>query len=228
MFQLSTSRLVRSVTLMLILKYLMLSMRMPEGDIYDFTILTIMCFVLTFSLNNRVARTTKLGLMCRPGQKSLSLLKLIPYRFPDRKSDDMPVIPKTIKKSSLTISSPRLTPGIHAADDFRVTLDDPLESQFTASKGFSDINHIRRHTRAVIELDQEFNFSPSGPHRLDTLSPLVFAPKTVDEIACRYSRFPLKRADNFYQKRLEQEIARLDIIVSQVANRVFTFKAALA
>ncbi len=169
----------------------MLSMRMPEGNIYNITILAMMRLVLTFSLSDGIAETTKLGLVCRPGRKSLSLFNLEPYGFLDRKSDDMPVIPEMSEESPLTISPPRLTPGVHVADDFRVALVEPPESRFLASKGLSDIDHIRRHARAVIELDKEFDFSP-GPHRLDSLSPPALAPEAVDKIARRYSRLPLE------------------------------------
>ena len=57
----------RSAALMLILKYSMLSMGMPEGDIYDLTILAMMRSVLTLSLSNDIAETTKLGLVGRSG-----------------------------------------------------------------------------------------------------------------------------------------------------------------
>ncbi len=180
-----------SSALMLILKYLMLLMGMSEGDIYDLTISAMMRSVLTFSLSDGIAKTTKLGLVCRRGRKSLSLFNLEPYGFPDRKSDNMPVIPEMPEESPLTITSPRLTPGVRAADNFRVALVEPPESRFIASKGLSDIDHIRRHARAVIELDKEFDFSP-GPYQLDTLSPPALAPKAVDKIARCYFRLPLE------------------------------------
>ena len=195
-------RHLRSAALMLILKYSMLLMGMPEGDIYDLTVSAIMRSVLTFSLSNGIAETTKLGLVCRPGRKSLSLFNLEPYGFPDRKSDDMPVIPEMPEESPLTIFSPRLTPGVHAADGFCVALVDPPESRFLASEGLSNIDHIRHHARAVIELDKEFDFSPSS-HQLDFLSPLALAPEAVDKIARHYSRLPLERADTFHQKRIK-------------------------
>ncbi len=191
---------------MLILKYTMLSIGMSKGDIYDLTISAMICLVLTFSLSNGIAETTKFRLVCRPGQKSLLLFNLEPYGFPDRKSDNMPVIPEMLEESRLTISSPRLTPGVRAADDFCVALVEPPKSRFIASKGLSDIDHIHRHARAVIELDKKFDFSP-GPHQLDTLSPLALAPEVIDEIARRYSHLPLEQADTFHQKRIKQEIA---------------------
>ena len=192
--------------LILILKYSMMSMGMPESNIYELTILAIMRFVLTFNLSNGIAETTKLGLVCCPGRKSISLFNLKPYGFPDRKSDNMPVIPKMPEESPFTISSPQLTPGVRAADNFCIALIDPLESRFFASESLSNINHIRRHACAVIELDKEFDFSP-GLHQLDSLSPPTLALEAVDKIACYYSYVPLEQADTCYQKHIEQEIA---------------------
>lgn len=219
-------RHLRSAALMLILKYSMLSMGMPEGNIYKLTVSAMMRSVLTFNLSNGIEETKKLGLVCHSGRKSLSLSDLEPYGFKDKKSDDV-VIPETEAESPLTISSPRLTPGVRAADGFHHALVDPPESRFTASEGLSNIDHVRRHARAVIDLEKEYGYSP-GPHRLDTLSPPVLAPEAIDEVARRYSRLPLERADKFHQKRMEQEIARLDIIISQAANRASALKDALA
>lgn len=224
-------RHLRTAALMLILKYSMLAMGLPEGDLYDLTVAAMMRSVLTFSSINGENEPRKYELVCRPGQKSLSLYDLVPYAFQDNmkdgKADDAPEIPEREPESPLTVSSPRLVPGVHAAEGFRVALVEPSESRFTASPGLSDIDHVRRHARAVIELEKEFNFSP-GPHRLDTLSPPVLAPEVVDEVARRYSHLPLERADAFHAARIKQEIARLDIIVSQAANRASALKAALA
>lgn len=118
----------------------------------------------------------------------------------------MLVIPEMVEESSLTIASPRLTPDVRATDDFCVSFADPFESQFTMTNGFSNINHIRRHVCIVIGLDKKFDFFP-GPHQLDIVSPLALAPEAIGKIACRYFCFPLERADNFYQKLIEQEIA---------------------
>lgn len=169
----------------------MLSMGMPEGNIYDITILAIIYLVLTCSLNNGIVETTKLGLLYRLDQKLLFLFNLEPYRFPDRKLDNMPVIPEMLEKSSLTISFPQLTLDIRAADNFCIVLVEPLKYQFIASEGLSDIDYICCHVCAVIELDKEFD-SSSGPHRLDILSPFALAPEAVDEIACCYSCLSLE------------------------------------
>lgn len=225
---------LRTAALMLILKYTMLSMGLPEGDIYDLTVAAMMRSVLTFGLQDIEDSSKKYELVCRPGRNPLFLEDLVPcscaYRGSEKdgKAIEAPEIPEEREaESPLTIPLPRLRPGVRAAESLRVALLEPPESRFTASPGLSDIDHVRRHARAVISMEKEFGFSP-GPYRLDTLSPPVLVPEVVDEVACRYSRLPLERADAFHAARIEQEIARIDIIVSQAANRASALKSALA
>lgn len=172
--------------------------------------------------------------MCRHGQNPLFLEDLVPCLYAyrgigkDGKAIEAPEIPEEREaESPLTISLPRLRPGVRAAKSLCIALVQPPESRFSASPGLSDIDHIRRYARAVISMEKEFDFSP-GPYRLDTLSPPVLVPEVVDKVACRYSRLPLERADAFHATHIEQEIAQLDIIVSQAANRASALKAALA
>lgn len=215
-------RALRSAALMLILKYSMLVMGMPEGKVYDLAVAAMMRSVMTFDLSEGIEETHKLALVCRKGRESLMLEKLEAF---GKGHEDK--LPETETESSLTASSPRLDPGVRAADAFRSVLVDPPESRFVAGEGLADMDHIRRHARAVIDLEKEFEFS-LGPHRLDTLSPPVLSAPVQDEVAHRYSRLPLERADYFHQKRIEQEIARLEIIISQAANRASALKSALA
>lgn len=185
-------------------------MCVPENDIYDLTIAVMMRFVLTFDLQEMKSTTKKYELVCRPAQKPLLLDHLV--LCPSHKSNKKG---KAIKaelpeergpENPLTISSLQLRPGVCAAENFCVALVEPPKSRFTISPGLSDINHICRHACAVILMEKEFGFSP-GPHRLDALFFPVFAPEIVDKVACRYSCFPLKRADTFHVARIEQEIA---------------------
>lgn len=220
--------------LMLILKYTMLSMGPPEGDIYDLTVAAMMRSVLKFSPQDIENSSKKYELMCCPGQNPLFLedLVLCPYAYrgigKDGKAIKAPEIPEEREaESPLTISSPRLRPGVRAAESLCVALVQPPESRFSASPGLSDIDHIRHHACTVISMEKEFDFS-SGPYRLDTLSPPVLIPEVIDEVACRYSRLALERADAFHAARIEQEIAQLDIIVSKAANWASALKATLA
>lgn len=51
---------------MLILKFTMLSIGMPENDIYDLTIAAMMRSVLTFDLQEMESTAKKYKLVCRP------------------------------------------------------------------------------------------------------------------------------------------------------------------
>ncbi len=221
---------LQTTALMLILKYTMLAMGMPAGDVYELTVTAMMRSVLTFKIEDMKSEGKKYELVCRPGQKPLSLEDLVPYVYIDSEKDGKAVdveIPEREAKSPLTLSLPRLRPGVHAAESLCVTLVEPPESRFATSPGLSDIDHIRRHARAVISMEKNIGFSP-GPHHLDTLSPPVLAPEVEDKIARCYSYLPLERSDVFHTARMEQEITRLDIIVSQAANSTSALKAALA
>ena len=217
-------RHLRSAALMLILKYSMLAMGMPDGDIYDLAVAAMMRSVMTFDLSEGIEEISKLGLVCRKGREQLSLEKLGAYNETNEEN-----VREKEKESLLNASSPRLGPAVRAADGFHSILVERPESRFVASEGLADIEHIRQPARSVLELEKAFDFS-AGPDRLDSLSPSppVLSATATDEVARRYSLLPLERADNFHQKRIEQEIAWLDIIISQAANRASTLKAALA
>lgn len=175
----------------------MLSMKMLEDDIYNLIILAIMRFVFIFSLNNKIAETTKFGLVCYPSRKLLLLFNFKPYKFPDRKSNNIPVILEIMKENSLIISSPQWISDVCTADDFCVVLVEPPESWFIAGKSLSDINYICYHASTVIELDKKFDFSLC-PHQLNSLSPLVFTLEAVNEIVCYYPHLPLEQANTFH------------------------------
>lgn len=142
------------------------------------------------------------------------------------KADNTPKILEREYKSLFTISLPQLVPSVHAAEGFYVALVKSSESQFTASLKLSDIDHVCRYACVVIEIEKEFNFSP-GPYWLDIFSLSILAPEMVDKVAYCYFHLPLIWANTFYTIRIKQEIAWLDIIVLQVANRAFALKIAL-
>lgn len=173
----------------------------------------------------------KYKLVCRPGQKSLLLYDFVPYAFQnnikDGKADNALKILEREPKNLLTISLPQLVLGVHAAESFYDALVKPSKSRFTASPGLSDINLIRCYICAVIKIEKKFNFF-SGFYQLDTLFFLVLAPKMVDKVTCCYFYLPLEQADKFHAARTKQEIAQLDIIVSQATNCASAFIIALA
>lgn len=213
---------LRTAALMLILKYSMLSMGMPQGEVYELSIAMLMRSVLTFDISEGSGESWKLALVCRKARTPLVMEEYKAYAS----SATEPKIPVTDKETAIDTSSPRLAPGVRASDTFNSALVDPPESQFVSSNGLSDADHTRRHAQAVIALNKEFEFSP-GPHRLDSLAPPVLAATEIDEIAQRYSRLPLERADDFHRTRIEYEIARLDIITAEAANRALALKATL-
>lgn len=64
---------LRTSALMLVLKYSMLAMGMPQGEVYDLTIATLMRSVLTFNITEGIAETWKLALVCRKTRTPLVL-----------------------------------------------------------------------------------------------------------------------------------------------------------
>lgn len=90
---------------MFILKYLMLSIKIADSNIYDFTVLAIMHFVITFNLNNGIEEIGKLRLVYRRVLKLLLLFELKLYEFKDNKLDNVLVILEMEAKSLLIIFS---------------------------------------------------------------------------------------------------------------------------
>lgn len=175
---------------MLILKFTILSMSMPENDIYDLTIVAMMHFVFTFDLPEMESTMKKYELVFCLAQKPLLLdhLLVCPSHRGSKKGKaiEVELLEERDSKSLLTTFFWRLCPSICAAKNFCVALVEPLESRFTASPDFSDINHVCCHACAVILIEKKFGFS-SGLHRFDTISLPVFALEVVDKIAYRYS-----------------------------------------
>lgn len=109
------------------------------------------------------------------------------------------------------------------ANTFSAVLLNTLELQFISSSSLSNLQYTRQHARKIIALNKEFDISP-GQYRLDSLSPLIFSTKEVDEVTRRYFRLPLEQVDHFHRTQIEHEIARLDIITAWAANRLFALK----
>lgn len=213
---------LRTAALMSILKYSMLSMGISQGKVYELTVATLMRSVLTFDLSEGIEESLKLALVCKRTREPLVLARYKAYEY----GTTSPIeVPASEDENSLDAASPRLAPGVRDAKDFRTSLGSSLGS-FTAREDLSDEEHTRRHFRAVIALNKQFEFSP-GPHRLDSLTPPVLATAAMDEVARRYSHLPLELADDFHCTRIENEIARLDIITAQAANRAAALKATL-
>lgn len=160
----------------------MLQMGLLEGNVYNLTVAAMMHSVLTFSLINGIKEKHKLDLLCCPARMSLLLYNLEPYGVEPEKPDKVPIIPKMKVKSTITISTSRLVPGVWAANSFCAALVDPPISRFTTSPGLSDVDHVRRHACVVVEIEKKTGFS-LGPYQLDTLFPPVLVPGVVDKMA---------------------------------------------
>lgn len=53
-----------TVAFTIILKYNMLSMGIPQGEVYEITVSTLLCYVLTFDLYEGIEQSVKLVLFC--------------------------------------------------------------------------------------------------------------------------------------------------------------------
>lgn len=100
-------------------------------------------------------------------------------------------LPKISEESSINTVSPRLALGVCVANTFGAALLDTPELQFISSSGLSDLQYTRQHARKVIAFNKEFDIFP-GQYWLDSLSPLVFCTKDVNEVTHRYFRLPLE------------------------------------
>ncbi len=114
---------LRTTALMLILKYKMLAMGMPAGNVYKLTVMAMMRSVLTFKIEYIESEGKKYELVCCPGQKPLLLEDLVPYVYIDSEKDGKAVdaeISEREAENPFTLSSPRLRPGIYAAESVTV------------------------------------------------------------------------------------------------------------
>ena len=183
-----------------------------------------MCSVLTFDIIHDIDVILESTLVCRKSQEPFQLSKFEAYvDLADIFSYTI-TIPLTPKQTTINLASPRLCPGIQAADAFNSALLNPFNSQFAASKGFSNAKHTRQYVQAVIQLNKAFDLNP-GPHRLDSLALPIHSITELDEIAMRYLHLPLERADDFHRIHMEYKIRHLDIITAQAADWVSVLKA---
>lgn len=170
---------------MLILKYFIFLIGILKDNIQDFIIFVMIRSIFTFSLNNKIEKTTKLGLGCFLYWKSLLLFNFEPYSVPDGKSDNKKVIQETIEESLFTIFFSELILNIYSINNFCIIFIGPFESWFIINKDFFNINYICHYAHIVIELDKKYNFF-FRLHQLDILLSIVFVSKRIDKITCHY------------------------------------------
>ncbi len=100
---------LRTMALMLILKYIILAMGMPADNVYKLTIIAMICSVLIFKIEDMESEGKKYKLVCCLGRKPLLLEDLVPYVYIDSEKNGKAVdaeIPKRKAKSPLTLSLP--------------------------------------------------------------------------------------------------------------------------
>lgn len=114
-----------------------------------------MCSILTLSLINGIKKKHKLDLLFCLAQISLLLYNLELYGFEPKKLKKVPIIPELEVKSLITISLLWLDPHIRATDSFCAVFINSLISRFTNSLYLFNVNHIWRHTCAVVKIEKK-------------------------------------------------------------------------
>lgn len=207
---------LQTTALILILKYIMLIMGMLADNLYKLTFLVMIRSVFIFKIEDIKSESKKYELICHLGQKLLLLKDLVPYMYIDNKKNGKAVdakIPEREVKSSLTLFLSQLHSDVYTAKSLCIALVEPPKSWFATSLDLFDIEYIYHYACTIISIEKDIYFS-LGPHHLNTFFPPVFAFKVVDKLDCCNSRLLLEQAIAFHTTCMEQEIARLNIIVS--------------
>lgn len=76
-------------------------------------------------------------------------------------------------------------------------------------------------------LNKRLDIQPSV-HRIDTLSPPIYAADKAEAIGKMYALLPLEAADEWHRKRMVHEAARLQLIIAQAANRHVLIESRIA
>lgn len=206
---------LRSVGLALILKYCMMQMKTPKGDVYDLAIHMMIRSIVTFDVKDGFTQDLKLRLVCKKSESPLNLNELLPLMFSADGPKEIPMIPSP---DTIVTSIPSIVPGVRAASVFDKALLSPAPSSFTPEEGPKDEDFRKDHVTKLIALNKRHEIQPSV-HRIDTLSPPFYAADKADEIGKMYAYLPLEAADEWHRKRMVHEAARLDLITAQAANR---------
>lgn len=84
---------LRVAAFSMILKYSMMKMGMPQGEVYELCIAALMRSILTFDLHEGIEQSTKLSLVCRKAQKPLNLRDYEAY-INDARETNIPALEK--------------------------------------------------------------------------------------------------------------------------------------
>lgn len=206
---------LRSVGLALILKYCMMQMNTPKGDVYELAVHMMIRSIVTFDVKDGFTQDLKLRLVCRKSETPLSIDGLLPLMFSADGPKEIPILPSP---DPILTSSPSIAPGVRAASLFEKALLSPVPCSFTPMEGPTDEDLQRDHVTQLIALNKRLGIQPSV-HRIDSLSPPIYAVDQSDAIGKMYAYLPLEAADEWHKKRMVHEAARLELIIAQAANR---------
>lgn len=206
---------LRSVGLALILKYCMMQMNTPKGDVYELAVHMMIRSIVTFDVKDGFAQDLKLRLVCKKSETPLSLDGLMPLMFLEDGPNEIPSLPSP---DPILTGTPNIAPGVRAASVFEKALLSPAPSSFAPAEGPTDKDFQKDHVNQLIALNKRLEIQPSV-HRIDTLSPPIYAADKADAIGKMYAYLPLEAADEWHRKRMVHEAARLELIIAQAVNR---------
>lgn len=206
---------LRTVALSLVLKFCMMQMNTPKGEVYELAVKMMMRSVVTFDVKEGFAHNLKLRLVCKKANTPLNLNGLMPSTF---SVDRLNKFPTVASPEPLISNSPSINPGVWAASAFEKTLLSPPPSTFPPLKRLTDGDFQKDHVTQLMALNKSLDIQPSV-HRITTLSPPIYAADEAEAIGKMYALLPLEAADEWHRKRMVHEAARLQLITAQAAER---------
>lgn len=216
---------LRTVALSLVLKFCMMQMNTPKGEVYELAVKMMMRSVLTFdAVKEGFAHKLKLRLVCKKANTPLNLNGLMPSTFSVDRLNKVPTVPSP---EPLISSSPSINPGVWAASAFEKTLLSPTPRTSSPLKGLTDGDFQKDHVTQLMALNKSLDIQPSV-HRITTLSPPIYAADKAEAIGEMYALLPLEAADEWHRKRMVDEAARLELITAQAADRHAVIESRIA
>lgn len=206
---------LRTVALSLILKFCMMQMHAPKGEVYELAVQMMLRSVVTFDIKEGFTQELKLRLVCKRSDTPLDLDGLVPSALSADKPHEVPTVPSP---DPIDSTGPSIIPGVRAASAFEKALLSPAPNSFSPLEGPTDQDFRKDHVTQLLGLNKRFDIYPSV-HRVDSLSPPIYAADKSEAIGKMYALLPLEAADEWHRKRMMHESARLQLIIGQAANR---------
>lgn len=137
---------LRTVALSLVLKFCMMQMNTPKGEVYKLAVKMMMRSEVTFDIKEGFVHDLKLRLVCKKANTPLNLDGLMPLTFSVNWSNEFPKVPSL---DPLISSSPSINPGVRAASAFEKALLSLAPSTFSPLEGPTDKDFQKRSCHAV-------------------------------------------------------------------------------